>query len=248
MKEWKLKAVIIDCPIKHWNHPVVQEMFHKVINLKLSGFHSKMPDNYLPVDTFDYIGTHIVGCKEYEDGSLHPVMGFKGITLERCLHYGQNFSGRGSLSSVQSDIHKSALDRYIEQSLNEGHTLGYASSFAIDPELRRREKLEAMQLLFPLLPFYIRAFNLSRLIVNGSTKSRTNITFRKLGFHPLLHAGEVLPPLRIPAFQNEEFEVMTLESCSLECEASASANQELWDNRIEISEKALQSLEPAATV
>lgn len=238
MTSRKLKAVVIDCPIKHWNHPIVRQMFHKTVNLKLTGFHSKMPDNYLPVDTFDYIGTHILACRERENGELHPIMGFKGISLERCLHYGQNFSGRSSISSVRSDIHKMALDQYIDSSVGAGHALAYTSSFAVDPNLDRREKLEAMKLLFPLIAFYRRDFRLSRLLANGSIKSKTNITFRKLGFRPLLHAGEVLSPVYIPALQNEQFEVMTMEHLSAECEASANANQALWDARIEISDKA----------
>jgi len=131
-----------------------------------------------------------------------------------------------------------ALDQYINRSLSEGYSLGHASSFAIDPNLERREKLDAIKLLFPLLPFYLREFNLSRLIACGVIKSKTNITFQKLGFLPLSHAGEVLPSVINPALQNTEVEVMTMENCSAECEASAKINQELWDKRIEISDKA----------
>jgi len=233
----EIKIVVIDCPIKHWNHPLVREMYHKIINLKLAGFHSKKPDNYLPVDTTDFIGTHIVACNENDDGSLHPIMGFKGVTLERCLHYGQNFSGRNALASVHSDIHKLALDQYITQSLNDGHTLSHNSSLAVDPSLKGRKKLEAMKLIFPLALFHYREFSLTRLISFGSITSKTHITFRKLGFHPILHAGKPLPPVCIPAIQNEEAEIMTLENFSAECEALAVANQALWDERIEISDK-----------
>lgn len=241
MTTWKLRFVAIDCPIKHWNHPLVQEMFHKIINLKLTGFHSKMPDNYLPIDTTDYIGTHIVACKENKNGSLHPIMGFKGITLERCLHYGQNFSGRGCISSVHSDIHKTALDQYINQSISEGHALAYASSFAIDPDLKGREKFEAIKLLFPLLLFYHREFKFPRLIACGATRTKTHITFQKLGFHPLSQAGKVLSAINNPALQNEEVVVMALENFSAECEASANDNQDLWDNRIQIADRPMES-------
>lgn len=242
MTGWKLQVVEIDCPIKHWNHPVVIEMFIKIINLKLAGFHSRKPDNYLPINTSDFIGTHVVICTKNEDGSLHPIMGFKGITLKCCLHYGQSFTGRSCIASAQSDTHNQALDQYIK-SLEDKSRLAYVSSFAIDPNLKGRKKLEAMKLLFPLLLFYYRKFDLSRLICLGSITSTTHITFEKLGFHPLLNSsGEAMPRISLPALQNEEVEVMTLEKFSVECEASATANQKLWDERIEISDRLTQPI------
>lgn len=235
----RLRAVVIDCPIKHWNHPIVRQMFHKMVNLKLIGFRSKMPDNYLPVDTSDYIGTHIMVCRENGNGELHPIMAFKGISLERCHQYGQQFAGRSCISSAHSDLHKMALEQYIESSIEGGHALAYTSSFAVDPDLDRGAKLEAMKLLFPLVALYRLDFGISRLLALGSIKTKTNVTFRKLGFHPLVHAGEMIPPVNIPAFQNERFEAMAMEHPSVECESSANAIQAWWDARIEISDKSL---------
>ena len=233
MTKQNLRIVVIDCPIENWNHRVVKETFHKMVDLKLSGFRSRMPSNYLPVDASDYIGTHMLVCEEV-CGNLTPLTGFKGISADRCLHYGQQFTGRTCISSVQSEIHKSVLNQYIDDALAPGYRLSYIGSYAVAPNTPKRIKAELLRLIFQLIAFYQVNFKLTRLLAIGSTRSRTNITLRKLGFEPLMHQGSTMAPVCIPSLQNEEFEVMRLEKLSEACNASITVYNSLWDNRIEI--------------
>ena len=234
-----IRFIVIDGPIKHWNHPIVKQLFHKIIDIKVRGFKARFPSNYLAVDTIDYVGTHVLACKEVNKEFV-PIMAFKGITKRVSDHYALPFPGRNCIASTNSIEHKDALEKFIENCEGKNEEIAYTCSFTIEPKLEnRRDRFEAMKYLYPLLLFYHYAMDVDKSIAIGSTKTKTNHMFKKLGFVGLSNRGVELPTIKIPSLMNEEFLVVLLEKFSQNCMDMAHDCMDKWNNRIEVSDKVM---------
>lgn len=192
----------------------------------------------MSVDTFDFIGTHVMACEERGNGELFPLMAFKGITKSIADSYAQNFPGVNLIKSSGSVRHQNALEHFTRKWESNGETYAYTCSFTIDPEITdKRKRLLAIKMLYPLLLYYHYANDIDRSIALGTVRTKTNIMFQKLGFIALRDQDGELGPLAFPSLQNEECLVVVMEKFSEECVRMAYEFQEQWATRIEISDQ-----------
>ena len=58
----KIKIVVMECPYDTWDINPTQELFGKMVSLKLAGYRARHPYGVMPVEAYDYIGIHQLVC------------------------------------------------------------------------------------------------------------------------------------------------------------------------------------------
>ena len=136
------QLVVIDRPIENWNHPIVKELFPKIIDLKKRCFHSHFEKDYVFADTFDFLGTHVLICEKTLQG-LRPLLTYKMVTDDAASFYHQN----SPILECASDfvVHQGVLEKWLD---NKQGTSSYVSSFAVEPDLGAKKKYEVIKVAF----------------------------------------------------------------------------------------------------
>lgn len=132
----EFKIVVIKGPNDNWDHPVVREMFHKIVSLKLRGYGKEYPYGVMCLDTTDFICDHLAICQVTEGDELKPVLAYKSIELSRAETFKLPFS---LLTLVQHSARPEdvkTISKKIEEAKTNNHTLRYCSAYTIDPEIR----------------------------------------------------------------------------------------------------------------
>lgn len=130
------KVAVLDCPYDTWGSTNTQHLFSEIINLKLAGYKDVYTDGVLPMDTYDFIATHILVCME-ENGKLRPLTGFKSVTSARCKRFNLPFPTAQLLSLGNTPLHVEAVDSIMKNCDESGNVLAYDSSWTVHPEAKK---------------------------------------------------------------------------------------------------------------
>ena len=101
----KLKIVVLEAPYDSLKEKHAPDIFGKIISLKLQGYGPEYPYGTMPVDTNDFIATHLAVC--VEDGSeLKPIMAYKTVQQRKCRAHGVQFPGQylPKISGAEMDL------------------------------------------------------------------------------------------------------------------------------------------------
>jgi hypothetical protein len=99
-----LQIVVLESPYDNMNDPLVRDLFSKIVQLKIEGYRLVYPYGVLPVDSYDFIATHHLVCREI-NGSYQVLMGVKYITLKKCLTHNLPFPGIALLRTAKAVSH-----------------------------------------------------------------------------------------------------------------------------------------------
>lgn len=229
----ELQLVSIECAYDVWNSDLVQDLFGKMVALKLKGYRARHPYGVLPVDTYDFIASHHLVCRR-EKGELFPVTGFKTTTLDRCRMHKLPFPGLTLVEAAGAPEHAEVVRGIIERCEREGIKLGYTSSWTIDPQAREDKEFVAhlRAIIEMIYVFFHREKQLDELIVGGTVRVGTDRLFETWGHEPLKRNGVVLPPISVAHLLGDPVVVMYLRRFSDEVQARAEQLRALWKNRI----------------
>lgn len=239
------QLVVIDSPYEILEHPLVESLFTKMVSLKKKGYGSNYPQGVLPVDTTDFIATHVLLCQKKRDHSLKPIMGYKTTTLEKCREYNLKFPGLGLVQSAQMPLHAQVVEGIIQRCEQEGKRLAYLGSWTVDPQFKQQLKSrpepranlrEAFMAFYRLL---YRQQNVSEVVIGGTLRFGTERIFYDLGHRALQLNGQELSPIQVAHLIKEPVLVMHSTAFS---EASIVAEEKwraVWDLRIHLNDNIL---------
>lgn len=202
----QLRLVIIESPYDMWKAPLVQELFVKMVDLKIRGYKSRHSKGVLPLDGTDFVATHHLVCLPRGGTALEPIMGFKTIDLNRCNRHGLPFPLLGVLRSSGAFDHEKAVQEILNRCVREDRKIAYGSSWTADPELLRdRENAAFLRELMPaLLVSYLVDAGIHEQLGCGSLRLKTNLVFENLGYERLTSGGEILPPFQQASLIGDE--------------------------------------------
>ena len=229
------KVVVLDCPYDTWSSTDTQYLFGKIINLKLLGYKSVYTDGVLPIDTYDFISTHILICGD-EDGKLKPLTGFKSVTLARCKRFNLPFPTSQLLSGSNSPKHTEAVASVMKECDESGEGLTYDSSWTVHPEARKSRAVHH----FLQELFIANAVNLHnestphKLLGAGVRRIRTDKFLERLGFTRLASAGQPLPTFKQASLVGTEVALILLENFSEFATNISKKYEDYWTNRVVI--------------
>ncbi len=227
--------MVLDCPYDSWSQPETRHLFSEIINLKLTGYKDVYTDGVLPFDTYDFVATHILVCRE-EGRAFKPLTGFKSITAARCNRFNLPFPTTQLLMSSDSPRQTKAVASIMEDCNESGDVLAFDSSWTVHPEVKKSRSVHhLLQELFISNVVHLHTTSSKhRLLGAGVRRVRTDKFFERIGFTRLAEAGEPLPTFRQASLQGEEVALIQLKSFSDFATGMAEKHQSFWNNRVTI--------------
>ncbi|MCX6968034.1 MAG: hypothetical protein NTZ46_09725 [Verrucomicrobia bacterium] len=229
------KVVVLDCPYDTWSKTSTQSLFSEIINLKLAGYTSVYTDGVLPVDTYDFIATHILVCGE-ENGQLKPLTGFKSVTLSRCKRFNLPFPTSQLLSGTNTPQHTEAVASIMRSCDESGDVLAYDSSWTVHPLVRKdRPVHHFLQELFISNVVHLHTSAAPhKLLGAGVRQVRTDKFFERVGFKRLSNSGEPLSTFKQASLVGAEVALIHLERFSEFATSIAQKYESFWNERVVI--------------
>jgi hypothetical protein len=233
-----LRIVVLENPQASFDSQLVKDLFIDNLAMKIRGFRQRWSQYYIPTCKTDFIGTTLMACKEV-NGKLLPITSYRTIKKSQCEKYRIDFPGSTLCNNTASLEHMNALKDFIEEAQASDKEVTYSSSFTVYPWLQKEEKREAIEMLIPLFAFYHMHYQVERSIALGAAKTGTDKMYHKMGLFPIKLKGEALPSIVFPEYDNEEFEVQTLNGLTDEAIELAKSKMRLWKDRIHVKDASL---------
>jgi len=230
------RVVVLDCPYNSWSKTETQRLFSSTVEMKLRGYQPVYEHGVMPVDSYDFIATHLLVCAE-EGRALKPVTGFKSVTLSRCRKFNLPFPTSPLLRSHGEDAaHSRAVEAIIRRCEEQEKEVVFDSSWTVDPEIRsRREFTRVLQELFISNVIHWHAPEKRHEVLGtGILRVRTNRFFERVGFQQVQYDGEPLPPFGQASLQGASAVLIHFREGSSFARDVADAHHRLWENRITI--------------
>jgi len=223
----KLSFVTLDCPLERWRDPHVRAAFAEMVRLKMLGFGSAHAAGIMPVDTSDFIASHVLTCVEGNDG-LHLVAAFRSISTERCREFNLTFSAESLAIAADAREHAAAVREFVGQ---EGR-VGYLGSWTIHPSARENPALRAaLRDDFALGAVLAHAeAGIPRMVVGATLRFKVDRLLSPVGFRPLSHKGAELPPIAVRHLHGEPVLMMCRDEAG--APQAAEALRGRWSARV----------------
>lgn len=229
--------VILDCPYDTWSDSFTRDLFGKLVDLKFKGYLMSYPYGTLPVDTSDFVATHLIICKKDQD-SLTPIMSYKTISRSRCLKHNITFPALSILQAARAQDHIFHVEKFLARAKEEKREISYDGSWTMTPELRKdKERSEELKVIMRAITVqYHLGYNVPEIIGFGLPRFKTEKFFETIGYEQIKHEGENLPYVLMPSLQNEPVALVHLEKFTDQAVQDAKTHEYLWLNRLEISD------------
>lgn len=223
----QLRFVTLDCPLERWRDPDVRAAFAEMVRLKMLGFSSQHAAGVMPVDTSDFIASHVLTCVEGSDG-LHLVSAFRTISSERCREFNLTFSAESLAIAAGAREHAEAVREFVGQDGG----VGYLGSWTIHPSARDNAALRAaLRDDFALGAILAHEeAGIPRIVVGATLRFKVDRLLSPVGFRPLSLKGAELPPIQVRHLHGEPVLLM--------CRGKADAPREVealrgrWEARV----------------
>jgi len=222
-----LRFVTLDCPLERWRDPDVRAAFAEMVRLKMLGFSAQHAAGIMPVDTSDFIASHVLTCVDWHDG-LHIASAFRTISTERCREFNLTFSAESLAIAADAREHAAAVREFVGEN---GH-VGYLGSWTIHPSARDNPSLRAaLRDDFALgCVLAHEEAGLPRMVVGATLRFKVDRLLSGVGFRPLSRRGEALPPINVRHLHGEPVLLMCRDEAGVPSQAEALRGR--WSARV----------------
>jgi len=229
------QIVILDSPYDSLSSPDAQKFFSSFMDLKLKGYGCEYPYGIMPVDTTDFIATHL-GVFMHRDGDLVLVAAYKSISEKKCRLHGVQFSGVQVPLSSGATQAVSAVEGLIKKSNETGSFLSYEGGWTIEPSIRKDPALvsEVHRLCTTMHVSQHLLYGKIDSICCGLLRFRTDRIMKGWGYHVLTHEGQEVPPFAQASLRGEMVHMHHTTQFSEEALKTAEQYSHFWNNRLQI--------------
>ncbi len=240
MEKCKFQVYTLNEAFSNWNDNKVQEVFTKIIALKKDGYENKYPDGVLPVDTTEFVGTHVILAKVEVD-RITPIMGFRSITLDTCEKHFLTFPLLQIAKSADAKLHQEMTNKIIGECKKNNVLVHYNGGWTIHPEFRRDQdknfELKEMMIALDFL-YHDHGHHPYEVLGAGVLKYKTDLYFKKYGYDFMLD-NDNNELLTIPSFYlgGEFIRFLHVKRYNELARKMGDKFKYLWDQRIELGEK-----------
>lgn len=229
-----LRIVVLDSPYDTIQSQQTQNFFGRLAAFKIRSYQKEYPDGVLPVDTVDFVATHLLLCEQIGD-EIQPLMGMKSITHRRCLRHNLQFPALHLVESQELKAHHDAIEEYLRKAALAGETVAYNGSWTIDPGLRVHR--EFVRLCWDVtVAFFVFHYSENHIQSLAGATLRFKIhDFKEfMGFSYLGSPAGQLSSFECQPFFGEKVALMVLNGCSPQAVEVAERYRFLWQNRLVI--------------
>lgn len=227
----ELRVVTVDGALRGWDDPAVRAWFNAAVGVKLLGFGRRYSSAVLPVDTTDFVATHVLSCLPYE-GCLYPVAGYRIIDEPCCTAHCLPYPARTLALSANAPAHVRAVDSFLRTH----SATAYLGSWTIHPELGGNAALRAALrehfAVGALLATVERGT--TGWLVGATLRFKVDRLLRAVGFRSLRNDDEPLAPLHVAHLNGEGVALMYLDGRDAEPHTRRLRQQAWWSRRLHI--------------
>lgn len=234
-----IRLIVMDCVSEIFDDEKVRHFFSDLIATRLRGYGPEYPKGVLPLDVEDYIGTHVVACRE-QDGRYIPVMGYKFTTLGRCQEFRRTFPGIVMPRDSEAPEHVAAITRILERAQKRGNEIGYCGSWTIAPETRKDRELTRYlrDLIYTAHYFYQQDYQVPEMICAGSVRLKTDQFEEAFGYRRIREELRVLGEFAQASLWGETVVMLHCQEASALARETAMKHEEVWRSRITYAQEA----------
>jgi hypothetical protein len=243
-----LRFLLLECPYDIWSEPLAQETFVSMVDMKLRGFRNNYPYGILPLDTIDFVATHLLICEEKKNGKLLPLAGYRSITLDRCMTHKIKFPLVSILENAKADHHLKVIKDILKRHSDNPAAIAYDGSWTILPEIRQDRQL--VQQLKDMTMGFGTHFGVYRklhaLVGVGAVKYKADVYFNAWGYQNISKDSQELPSLTLESHFGMESKVFHLTKYSQQAIQFSEQYHSYWENRIELTGNSNHALKIAS--
>ena len=230
------RLVLFREPYNQFSDPVACDLFCKLMRLKMTGYRRKHDQRVLPIDTYDYLATHIALCVSEKDGSLKPINAYKSISSRITDQHVLPFPAISLLNTCSEKLEAKRFERRLVGELGVKEVF-YNGSWTMDETYKNNERVRQFlqeATLATLVQYY--AYQKRFPVISGAvTRFGVDRWKETVGFEDIYDSnGDMISRFHSPVFSNSELRFMVLNRVSDEGLLHAKDYSELWDHRIEL--------------
>ena len=204
----------------------LRDIFSEVLALRFKGYRDNYGKLSIPIDLFDYIGTHLVIVK-CEALKLTPLCCLRSITVEQAKKYQQDLPYIYHMFPEGNNELKNKCHQFIKDHSN----VCYTNNFTLLPNLSTKEKLHIYRLNLSFYFNYHRENGISNFITAASDKFKV-YNIRASQGYTYLDDNDISSTFTADHIMGEKFRVMTMTKFSDLSSEVANEFYSLYENRI----------------
>lgn len=229
-----LCIVVLESPYDSLILKDARQLFSNMINTKLRGYKSYHEDGIMPIDTTDFIATHLIISNK-----LNPFeeiyMSYKSCSYKTCEKYNISFPFMTILEKYSHPDCFNKMNQILEDCKSKNEDLSYDTGWTINPNIKGNKELQIVlkEMVATFVTNHHPLYNVPHWVTLGICKVKTDQMFLNMGLdeiskeavfkHPFLHMTEA----RAVISMNNKYADHVYKT--------AKKYQFLWDNRITIS-------------
>lgn len=230
-----LKILVIDHPYRALGHPETQHLFGRLMGMKIAGYRAAYPFGVLPVDTYDFVASHILVCVPEGSDGWKPLGAGRVISEERCEAHRLPFPAQALLRDAQSDTsrHLQAVEEIVAAARSRMKRLDYHSSWTLSPALRDQPELRRFVrdvMVSTLITRMVEDVEREHLLC-GVLRMKTDELFKWVGYEPLKAGTEVLPEILQRSLFGEPVLMFHSTGVTAEAREMTQRFRALWEER-----------------
>lgn len=225
-----LKIVVMESPIDCISDVRAQELFSKLVELKIKGFAKEYPYGVLPLCVSDFFADHFAICEEH-DGDLIPIAAYRSVSHQKCKTFHSTFPILDILNELgePAKLHKNFIENVVKDATGR---IDYDSSFTVVSEYRKNPLI--FDLINTIQYFFHKEKNSSGVFVGGVDRFKMNRYYNFMGYDELRVNGERLPSLPVNHLNGEIVTFYYVEQFSTQLAELAEKYKSVWDARLVI--------------
>lgn len=223
----KYRVVVLENPGLNWTE-TVQILFSKIAKLKIDGYQYEYGLNVMPINSYDFFGTHLVLCEE-TDNDLNPlaIAKISKYSVSKYFNYGFQpieLAFKGGNNNLANEV-----ERILNDSMKKYGEITYDSSWTVRPDMRNHKiNTIILRIMLSIWTNYHIDNSISEFIISATLKVGTEKMFIASGCIPLTNNPYYklieIDNQKAMMFRSGEFSNMIL--------ANARKYRDLWANRM----------------
>ncbi|MBC7711796.1 MAG: hypothetical protein H7177_00555 [Rhizobacter sp.] len=229
-----LCIVVLESPYDSLILKDARKIFSNMINTKLRGYKSYHEDGVMPVDTTDFIATHLIIANK-NNPFEEIYMSYKSCSYQTCEKYNIPFPFMAILKNYAHKDCYEKMSQTMEECRFKNEDLSYDTGWTINPDIKGDKELQIIlkEMVTTFVTNHHPQYNVPHWVTLGICKVKTDQMFLKMGLdeissnavfqHPFLHKTAARAVISMyNQYTDYVFD-------------TAKKYQSLWDNRITIS-------------
>lgn len=225
-----------------------RDLMTKIFKMKFDGYLKHYPYGIMPVGEIDFMGDHIVLCRQ-DDSGYTPVAGFKSIKNSTCELFKIPFpvvAHKFGHNQEKFGRYVNAINHWSEKLAAQKIDFAYNLSWTMQTDLGKEDRALARDISYAMLALYYVYEGIDNVINSTAELHSVNTYQEYMGLTYLKDIeNQKLPSFPAPNFADQPFYVMHTERTGFSpkfLDDCMIRFKNLWESRLIIGDKKVEKV------